>query len=122
MKIRIRDNSLRIRLSRSEVELFKQEGHLQAQTDFGSNTFYYAVNRTDDESMSAEFINTRITLFVPQHLLQNWATTNLVALEYNFPLDNGSHLHLLLEKDFKCIDAVTSEDQSDYFENPAKSC
>jgi len=122
MKIRIRDNSLRIRLSRSEVELFNQEGYLQAQTDFGSNRFYYAVNRTDDESMSAEFIDKRITLFVPQHLLQNWATTNLVGLEYNFPLDNGSHLYLLLEKDFKCIDAVATEDQSDYFENPAKSC
>jgi predicted nucleotidyltransferase len=122
MKIRIKDNSLRVRLSRSEVELFNEEGYMQAQTDFGSNIFYYAVKRNDDESMSVEFINAHLTLFVPQHLLEKWAATNLVGLEYNLPLDNGSHLHLLLEKDFKCIDAVVTEDQSDYFENPAKSC
>ncbi len=122
MKIRIRDNSLRIRLSISEVELFNEEGYLQAQTDFGKSAFYYAVKKTNDESMSAEFINARITLFVPQHLLQEWATTNLVSVEHKVPLHNGSYLHLLLEKDFKCIDAVVTEDQSDYFENPAKSC
>lgn len=114
MKIRIRDNSLRVRLSKSEVELFNEEGYLQAQTDFGSNIFYYAVKRTDDESMSVEFINAHLTLFVPQHLLGKWATTNLVGLEYSLPLNNGSHLHLLLEKDFKCTDTVVTEDQSDY--------
>ncbi|MDQ2864118.1 MAG: hypothetical protein M3R50_10835 [Bacteroidota bacterium] len=122
MKIRIRDNSLRIRLSKSEVELFNEEGYLQAQTDFGSNIFYYAVKRTDEESMSAEFIDAHLTLFIPQPLLEKWASTNLVGLEYSLPTNNGSHLHLLLEKDFKCIDAVVTEDQSDYFENPAKSC
>ena len=121
MKIRIRGNSLRIRLSKSEVDLFNKGGYLEETTEFLNNTFHYAVKSIDDETMSATFVNGSITIFVPQRSLHEWGTTNLVSIEHNLPVNN-SHLYLLLEKDFKCIDAVITEDQSDYFENPAKSC
>lgn len=122
MKIRIKGNSIRIRLSKSEVALFAQEGYLEEKTDFGNNSLSYAVKSTEDKTMSAQFNDNAITLMVPQHLLQQWASTNLVSLEYNLPVNNENNLYLLLEKDFKCIDAVVTEDQSDYFENPSKSC
>jgi len=37
-------------------------------------------------------------------------------------IGDDKHLYLLLEKDFKCIDAPAHEDQSDNFENPHKHC
>lgn len=122
MKIRIKGNSIRIRLSKSEVALFAKEGYLEEKTDFGNNTLSYAVKSREGETMSAQLNDNAITLMVPQHLLQQWASTNLVSLEYNLPVNNENNLYLLLEKDFKCIDAVVTEDQSDYFENPSKSC
>lgn len=122
MKIRMKGNTFRLRLSKTEVGMFAAKGYVEERTDFGSDTLIYAVKSTNDETMSAGFVNGNITLYVPHHLLQQWAATNLVGLDYNMPVSNDRHLYILLEKDFKCIDAVATEDQSDYFENPAKSC
>ena len=44
-----------------------------------------------------------------------------VLLEKPLAVNHSEFLYLLLEKDFKCID-VTLEDQSDYFDNPEKTC
>ncbi len=122
MKIRIKGNSVRIRLSKSETELFAAKGYLEERTDFGNSSFIYSIKRTENENISANFINGNITVHIPQHLLTEWTTSNLVSLDYNMPLGSDKYLYILLEKDFKCIDAVVTEDQSDYFENPAKSC
>jgi len=51
-----------------------------------------------------------------------WAANEVVGYEHNMDIGNGKQLYLLLEKDFKCIDAPPSEDQSDNFENPHKVC
>ena len=122
MKIRIKGNSIRIRLSKSETALFAAKGYLEERTEFSNNTFIYAVKATEDRTMSAKFVSGNITMHIPKHLIKEWASSNLVSLDYNMPLPNDKTLDLLLEKDFKCIDAVVTEDQSDYFENPAKSC
>jgi hypothetical protein len=122
MKIRIKGNSIRIRLSKSEVALFAAKGCVEERTDFGDNALVYAIKTTRDETMSATFAGGVITMFVPEDLLQQWSSSDLVSLEHNMPLEENSSLHILLEKDFKCIDADVTEDQSDYFENPLKSC
>ncbi|MEO6289627.1 MAG: hypothetical protein ABIO76_06890 [Ginsengibacter sp.] len=122
MKIRIKGSSIRVRLSKSETELFAVKGYLEERTDFASSTFTYCVRSTEEKNLGADFIDGNITIYIPQHLLKQWAETNLISLDYNMPIDNNKHLYILLEKDFKCIDAVVNEDQSDYFENPAKSC
>ena len=122
MKIRIKSNSLRIRLSKSEVDLFAERGWVEEQTKFQNDSFSYAVKMADIDTISADFINGSITLYIPEHLAKNWTSTSLVGLDYTMPVGNDSHLYILLEKDFKCIDAAIQEDQSDYFENPAKFC
>ncbi len=119
MKIRIKGNSVRIRVSKSETEKFVTYGYLEERTLFGNNTLTYAVKSVEDKCMSAEFISGNITMHIPKHLIEEWASSNLVSLDYKMPLSIDKTLHLLLEKDFKCIDAVITEDQSDYFENPA---
>jgi hypothetical protein len=122
MKIRIKGNSIRIRLSKSEVAMFANDNYVEERTDFGSNSLVYAVEGTDAQNMSANFDGGTIKMLVPKQLLLQWATTDLVSLESNMPLDNNKHLYILLEKDFQCIDAIPTEDQSDYFENPSKAC
>jgi predicted nucleic acid-binding protein len=122
MKIRIKGNFVRIRLSKSEVGMFAKEGYVEESTDFGNSIFSYAVKSTGNQSMSADFINGKIILYVPQNLIEEWANSTQVGIVCDVPVSNGNFLSLLLEKDFKCIDTVVTEDQSDYFENPAKSC
>jgi len=113
---------LRFRLTKSEVNLLAKTGYIEEKTAFESNTLKYMVTTTDTSTLSVDFINGNITLLVPQNLLQQWAHDNTVSLDQNMQTNNKGSLYILLEKDFKCIDASPVEDQSDYFENPAKSC
>ena len=122
MKVRIKGNSVRMRLSKSEVEAFAKEGYVEERTEFVNSTLIYSVKTTDAETLSADYTSGALTLFIPSNLLRKWAFTNLVGLNYNMPINNGKYLFILLEKDFKCIDDEVTEDQSDYFENPSKTC
>jgi hypothetical protein len=122
MKIRIKANTVRYRLSKSEVAKLAEKGILEERTEFINGSLTYAIKQTDKTYLSADFFQNNITLFVPQKALQQWANTEQIGLENNMALPDGKSLFLLLEKDFKCNDAVVNEDQSDYFENPQLTC
>jgi hypothetical protein len=117
MKIRINGNSVRIRLSKPEVELFGDTGYLASQTEFGDATFTYVLERTSGETFSASFQNNTITMSVPQSWAKEWVETNRVGFEGAMPIGNGKSLYLLLEKDFKCLDD-SIEGQADNYDNP----
>jgi predicted nucleotidyltransferase len=120
MKIRIKDNSVRVRLTKSEIERFANEGYIESTTAFVSNTLTYALEARSDKyghELSADFMNGIITMYIPEKMAKDWVETDAVGFETKLALDNGETLYLLLEKDFKCFD-ITNEDQSDNFENP----
>jgi len=123
MKIRIKGNSIRIRLSRPEVEQFGKEGYLEEHTEFGNNAFGYVLqNSKEGNALSATFEQGKITMSVPESMTREWTTTERVGYDSNMDIGNGKQLFLLLEKDFKCIDAPPYEDQSDNYEHPTLSC
>jgi hypothetical protein len=122
MKIRIQRNSVRFRLSKTDVEQLGTIGYLEEETAFGNSKFHYAVKQDPfSETLSAKFANGTITMFVPEAFTADWATNNVVGIDAHVPLDGQESLYLLVEKDFKCLDNV-SEDQSDNYENPSKTC
>ena len=122
MKLRIKGNSLRYRLSRSEVAKFVTTGYLEEQTLFGQNKFMYALQIAGNgDELAATFDQNKITMFVPAVLLQGWPENDVVGFNANMPLTDSSSLYLLLEKDFICLDDTT-EDQTDNYENPHKTC
>jgi len=123
MKIRIKGNSIRIRLSRPEVDSFCNDGYLEEKTDFGNTAFIYALRALDGlPALSADCSENKITMYVPAEVQKDWATNETVGFENHMALGNDTYLYLLLEKDFKCLDAPPHEDQSDNFENPHKVC
>ena len=122
MKIRIKENSLRIRLLKSEVDKLETEGYLEAETSFVNKKLVYALESTEEGSkLTVDFIDNKITMFVPTVLLKGWAGNSIVGFDAHMPLSESDSLFLLLEKDFVCTDA-TMEDQSDNFLNPNKTC
>lgn len=112
MKIRIRSNSLRFRLTRSEVEQFAREGMYKEKTPIGDETLTYVLQRSMEPTMKATLHNNIITLSVPEQLADEWTGTDRVGVDCN----EGS-LYLLVEKDFTCLENV-AEDQSDNYPNP----
>jgi len=119
MKIRIKGNMVRFRLSKTDVDLLTQNGFLTEQTEFGpGNVLEYSV-RADStvQRLAVTFKNNAIILLVPEQDLKKWSQTELVGLQEVSETGDGKNLHLLLEKDFKCLDQV-AEDQSDNYPNP----
>lgn len=115
MKIRIKGNSLRYRLTRSEVEQFGRDGYLEEVTDFGASQLIYALKTTAADELWANFEQNKITLFMPNVMKTEWLSTDKVGFENRTP-----SFYLLVEKDFQCLDNV-DEDQSDNFPNPLAS-
>jgi hypothetical protein len=115
MKIRIKGNSLRYRLTKSDIEHFSKVGYIEETIYFGSQKLIYALQRYQEDELTADFNGQQIVLYVPGYMANEWTTTDRVGFENN----NGA-LYLLIEKDFKCLDNV-EEDQSDNYPNPLSS-
>jgi hypothetical protein len=121
MKLRINGNSVRLRLSRSEVEKLSVDAYLEEHTSFGSNTFVYALQSKDGgDEFFAEFVGGKITVFIPGSLIKDWAVNDVTGFNARMRVNDSESLYILVEKDFKCLDETT-EDQSDNYENPGKS-
>ncbi len=117
MKIRIKGNSLRYRLTRSELDLFLQKGVLTEKIDFGTAALQYELRSSTGHQLSATYQDNHITLYFPAAWVNDWVNTDKVGYEHCLLLQNNQCLHLLVEKDFTCLDNVT-EDQSDHYPNP----
>jgi hypothetical protein len=118
MKIRIKGNSLRYRLTRPEVEKFHQTGYLEEKIDFVGNSLHYSLCITNQEKLSASYYDNQITVYIPASRIEEWKTTEQIGFEDEMKLESSEEtLHLLVEKDFTCLDKVT-EDQSDHYPNP----
>jgi hypothetical protein len=112
MKIRIKGNSLRYRLTRTEIKRFAAEGYIEEAINFGPAQLSYSLQKSALSHLKAHFENNNITLYMPGQMVDELANTEIVGFENT---DNG--LYLLIEKDFMCLDTV-AEDQSDNYPNP----
>jgi hypothetical protein len=116
MKIRIKDNSIRFRLTQSEVSELGRNGTVSSFTEFVDRPFIYAIEKTKDSVLSAAFIENRVVMKMPETMVEEWISTDIVGFDGQAGL-----VKLLVEKDFVCIDN-TLEDQSDNYPNPNLKC
>ncbi|AKK73965.1 hypothetical protein OK18_16370 [Chryseobacterium gallinarum] len=117
MKIRIKDNSVRFRLTQSEVSELGEKGMVSSFTQFVDRPFIYTIEKTQDEALSAAFIENKIVMKIPETMVNALVSTDTVG----FDGQTGS-VKLLVEKDFVCIDNTMEEDQSDNYPNPNLTC
>lgn len=123
MKIRIKSNFVRYRLTQSEVKTLAENGYLEEETMFGAGQkFGYALAAKEGISgLQANFVNGKITMFIPADFAKNWFDEERVGFENEVEVAPGVSLKLLLEKDFVCLDD-SEEDQSDNYPNPNLVC
>lgn len=122
MKWRIRGNSLRLRLSRSEVARFGEVGRVEDTIEFGTEPGQRLVcvlqSSTDFHSVAARYNNNCITVQVPTRLAKQWVETDQVGFDGEQTLGPETTLCLLIEKDFACLDAREGEEDADAFPHP----
>src|SRR3954469_21225179 len=119
MKLRIRGNSIRIRLGQSEVRMLATDGVVEEVTVFGPSRrqhFGYALFASPAElSVGAAVDDGRIVISAPADLIQRWATTDQIGINAVQRTGDDGDLTILIEKDFECIDAPPEESQEDAF-------
>jgi len=119
MKIRIHDDSIRLRLDRSEVDDIGRGQAVDCRTRFASGAeFRYRLMSADCDVVSANFNEGRIEVSLPRSTATHWATDETeVSIRAENDLGDGA-IALLIEKDFECLDPRDGEDQSNRFVNP----
>ncbi len=122
MKLRIRGNSLRLRLKRGEVERLAAGNKLVEETEFPGSVFSYSLELSDNEDMVASFSNGRIVISMPREIIPEWADTDLVTLYTEQELPADRKLEILVEKDFTCLEPGhhrNCEDDDDTYPHPS---
>jgi hypothetical protein len=119
MKIRLNGNSIRYRLSKTDIANFGEHGFIEEKTEFpGKQYFYYCLQKKEViKNIEASFSGNRICIFVPENIATEWTTTDMVGFDSKMSLGEKKELLLLIEKDFVCMDE-TLEDQQDNYPNP----
>ena len=120
MKLRVRGNSVRFRLTRTELDILRDTGRIAERTEFPqSQSLTYAL-RVDaiGDSLSAAFAAGELSISIPTAMLERWLSPQEVGISNVLPLPGGQSLAVLIEKDFPCLTPRVGEDESDAFDRP----
>lgn len=123
MKIRIKGNSIRLRLTKTDVADLKEKGMVKEETVFSFEAvFSYALFvDADSEEINAKFKDNCVTVFLPEKEAAILTDTEEITVKNSQYNGSADGLYILIEKDLQCLDD-TSEDQSDMYENTKTTC
>ncbi len=126
MKIRIKGNSLRLRLLRGEVSRFGETGRVTETIQFGASPreqlTYSLETNSDAQTIESRFADNQITVTVPAATARNWVDSDLITLESSQLIEADTVLKILIEKDFVCLDRKDDPDNADAFQHPTGKC
>jgi len=126
MKLRIKGNSIRLRLLRTEVEKFAAAGQISEEIEFGTDRSSYLryslVTSPGAESIAARFSGNEISIVVPIAIANKWTSSDEVGFECEQPIGGDELLKILVEKDFECIERADDPDRADAYPNPQVEC
>jgi hypothetical protein len=105
MKLRIHSNSIRVRLTQSEVRRIADGGDVEQTTVF--SPFEKLCARVecsrDVQKLVATFNNQNVTMLLPALEASQWANSEQTGIEADQPAGDGTVLRLIVEKDLECL-------------------
>ena len=122
MKLRIKGDSIRLRLGRSEVDRLAAGGAVVESTTFdpmGRQRFEYRlVADRDADEVVAALEDNRLTVRVPAGRAAAWGRSDAIGIAVEQGIGDGKALRILIEKDLECLDGPPGESQADAFARP----
>ncbi len=122
MKVRIKGDSIRLRLSQSEVQRFGEEGKCVDRIRFGPRQqLIYSLQVFDEEKVGVCYAENEVSIWVPKEMAKLWVNTEQVGISATQQIDEQQAdkvLTILIEKDFACLVPRSGEEDSDTFPNP----
>lgn len=124
MKLRIQANSIRFRVTPTELNALATRGVVESSVQFGTSTderFTYALESSVEcTNVCVKYIDRALRVILPASEVREWASTEQVGIEGVQQIGNGTQLKILIEKDFKCLQPRPDESEVDRFPNPAE--
>jgi hypothetical protein len=121
MKLRIRGNTVRVRVSQSDMIQIVDHGLVVDSIDFApGERLEYRVEVVPSGVVSASYQGNSICVTLPQESVEIWSVAAEVSIEGEQLLNNGVYLTILVEKDFTCLTSRAGEDDVGLFPNPNK--
>jgi hypothetical protein len=124
MKVRVQGNSIRLRLKQEEVAQLAIGQSVEARMEFGpdaaSQHLVYRLESGDISQIDVGYSPNCVSIVLPHDKAQGWEKSSEIGFEDSVTLEGGKAMHVLIEKDFKCIDMRPGE--GDCYPNPNISC
>lgn len=121
MKLRIKGNSLRLRVSRSELAHFMGGGRIEETIHFTASPeakLTYALDSTvQTEPLRLEYQSQKVTVILSKDQARIWGSEGEVGVYSAVDLGDDGSLEVVIEKDFACLDRG-DEENIDTFTNP----
>jgi hypothetical protein len=120
MKLRIKGDSLRLRLGPQEIARLIETGRVEETIHFGAEpgaSLTYALELAPaGRELTLRYAPRRVTVLVLRERANEWARGNVVGIAGEVAAGENT-LTVLVEKDFACIDREDHENE-DTFPNP----
>jgi hypothetical protein len=111
MKLRIQDNSLRLRLTQKEVARLGNLGSVESAIRFSDDrVLNYSVSASAAaDGVSVRYEGDSIRVFLPGKMARVWAANDEITIE---AFDSG--VRILVEKDFQCLHRSAASEPDNY--------
>ena len=117
MKLRIQGDTLRLRLSRTDLATLDQTGAVEAVLHAAPGAaLRYALRVADVPHLGATVDGAAVTVLLPRPWAAGWAGDARVGFEGTQDAGDGRTLAILVEKDFDCLHRRPHE--TDLFPHP----
>ncbi len=121
MKLRIKGDSLRLRVSRSELARLLAGGRVEETIHFGGARdarLTYALETASQASpVRMRYRSQDVTILLSEDQARIWGKESEVGVYAMIAISSEISLDVAVEKDFACLDR-SDEDNSDTFANP----
>ena len=118
MKIRILDDSVRLRLDRDEVDRIGAGEAVVCRTHFPDGSAFAYRLAVGTGELSASFADGELSVALAPETAGQWASDETeVSIRGELALAAGT-LRVLVEKDFECLEPRAGESQANRFRNP----
>jgi uncharacterized protein DUF7009 len=110
MKLRLRGNSLRLRLNQNDAaELASGRTLVETLTFPGGANFQYTLAAPESSiDASAQLVASTIAVTLPEERVKRWAAADDVGIYFELAAGD-SVLKVAVEKDLECLDAPPEE-------------
>jgi hypothetical protein len=119
MKLRIKGDSLRLRIAPSELTRLMETGRIEETVHFGLKEdarLTYALEHAGVEVLTVRHEGTQVAVVLPTAMARGWADGDGVGL-YGSVVTASGLLDVAVEKDWACLDRDDAEN-ADTFPHP----